>query len=84
MSNDEKQISEFLEKLKLLKYKDKFLEDGPHHVENVSEFIRFLSEPNVLKEVGMSVFEINRFKRLCKDTIKVELLTRIDTSLQGH
>ena len=71
MSNSDKQISEFLEKLKLLKYKDKFLEDGPHRVEDVSEFIRFLSELNLLKEIGMSVFEINRFKRLCKDTIKV-------------
>ena len=86
MSNYEKQISEFLEKLRLIKYKDKFLEGGPHHVENVSEFIRFLSEPNVLKEVGMSAFEINRFKRLCKDTIEVELLTRIWTLryMDGH
>ena len=77
MSNNQNQISEFLEKLMLLKYKDKFLEDGPHHVENVTEFIRFLSEPNALKEIGMSVFEINRFKRLCKDTIEVWSLTRV-------
>ena len=77
MSNNQNQISEFLEKLMLLKYKDKFLEDGPHHVENVTEFIRFLSEPNALKEIGMSVFEINRFKRLCKDTIEVWSLASV-------
>ena len=77
MSNNDERVSEFLEKLKLLKYKDKFLEDGPHHVENVTEFIRFLSELNTLKEIGMSVFEINRFKRLCKDTIEVWSLASV-------
>ena len=64
------QISEFLTNLKLLKYKDKFV-GGPLFVESVGEFSGFLSDPNKLEEVGMTVFEINRFRRLCKETIEV-------------
>ncbi|KAI6660011.1 hypothetical protein LOD99_14352 [Oopsacas minuta] len=70
MSSSDSEITEFLNKLKLLKYKDKFREDGPHYVENVGDFIRFLSELNLLKEIGMTVFEVNRFKRLCEKTIE--------------
>ena len=64
------QISEFLRKLMLQKYKDKFV-GGPLFVGSVGEFSGFLSDPNKLKEVGMTVFEINRFKRLCRETIEV-------------
>ena len=74
MTSDESQIDEFMSKLKLLKYKAKFEEEGPMSVKSVGDFTRFLSDPNTLKEVGMTVFEINRFKRLCKETIEVELI----------
>ncbi len=74
MTSDESQIDEFMSKLKLLKYKAKFEEEGPMSVKSVGDFSRFLSDPNTLKEVGMTVFEINRFKRLCKETIEVELI----------
>ena len=73
MMEEDSQITEFLEKLVLLKYRDKFIAEGPLSVKNVGEFSRFLSDPNSLKGVGMTVFEINRFKRLCKETIQVEL-----------
>ena len=77
MTSDENQICEFLTKLKLLKYKDKFEEEGPMSVKSVGDFSRFLSDPNTLKQVGMTIFEINRFKRLCEETIEVELLSFI-------
>ena len=35
MTSDESQICEFLTKLKLLKYKDKFEEEGPMSVKSV-------------------------------------------------
>ena len=74
MTSDDVQISEFLAKLKLLKYKDKFGERGPLPVKSVVEFNRFLSDSNKLKELGMTVFEINRFKRMCKETIEVYIV----------
>ena len=70
MTNNENNITEFLRKLMLLKYKDRFV-GGPLFVGSVGEFSGFLSDPNKLEEVGMTVFEINRFKRLCRETIEV-------------
>ena len=70
MANNENNITEFLRKLKLLKYRDRFV-GGTLFVESVGEFSGFLSDPNKLEEVGMTVFEINRFKRLCRETIEV-------------
>ena len=71
MTDDKVQIDEFLEKLKLTKYRDKFSSNGTLHVERITDFKRFLQELNLLKEAGMTVFEMNRFKRLCDSTIKV-------------
>ena len=71
MTSEASQISKFLTKLNLLKYKDKF-EEGPLPINSIGDFFQFLSEPNTLKQVGMTIFEINRFKRLCKETIEVE------------
>ena len=70
MTSEDDLITEFLKNLVLLKYRDKFRE-GSLSVKSVGEFSRFISDPSSLKEVGMTVFEINRFKRLCKETIEV-------------
>ena len=60
MTSNESQVCE----LKLLKCKDKFEEEGPMSVKSVRNFNQLLSETNAFKEVGMTVFEIYRFKRL--------------------
>ena len=73
MMEEDSHITEFLDKLVLQKYRDKFIAEGPLCVKSVGEFSRFLSDPNSLKGVGMTVFEVNRFKRLCRKTIQVEL-----------
>ena len=71
MIGDKRQIDEFLERIRLTKHRDKFNKDGVLHVNGVTDFNRFLQEPNMLIEAGMTVFEVNRFKRLCEATIKV-------------
>ena len=71
MTSGDSRVSVFLKKLNLLKYSTKFGEEGPLPIKDVGEFSRFLAEPDTLKRIGMTVFEINRFKRLCKDIIDV-------------
>ena len=68
----EAKVDLFLETVRLSKYRDKFRSDGVCPVLDVSEFKRFLSDQDALKQqVGMSNLEVKRFIRLCDSTIQV-------------
>ena len=72
--NDNSLIDEFLEKLHLTKYREKFLQPDVLQIKGVEDFKKYLENPEYLKRIGLTVFEVSRFKRLFTSTYQVSIV----------
>ena len=61
----------FLKKMRLDKHYSKFISNPHFKIKSLEDCKRLLSNLNYLEDIGLSPAEVNRFKRLFENALKV-------------